>query len=201
MNDHVHEWLSAYYDGELRGRKMERVQAHLEHCPECQAELAQFEALTAVLHSDPLPEFSTTPEQFVAQVGLRLPRRAQQPATRRRSGGWRWAVVPMAVMGAFMFLRSVAWASALLSLIETLGINPEVVAWLAPSPAAGGPVDPVSELSLRVLGWGVPFNASIFFSLVLPLMLAGCSLVWLAVWWSNQDTLETKTVLNGSMPR
>jgi hypothetical protein len=200
MNDHVHEWLPAYYDGELKGRKLERVQAHLEHCPECQAELAQLEALSAVLHSDPLPEFSTTPEQFVAQVGLRLPRRTQQSATRRSSGGWRWAALPLAVLGALMFLRSVTWASTALTLIEVLGINPEVVAWLTPSPAAGGLVNPVGELSLRVLGWGVPFNASIFLSLILPLLLAGCYLVWLAVWWSNQEPLEPESALNGSVP-
>ncbi|MBN2045924.1 MAG: zf-HC2 domain-containing protein [Anaerolineales bacterium] len=194
MNDqitgnHVHQWLNAYHDGELRGRKLERVQAHLEYCPECQAALAELQDLSALLGADPLPPISLAPEQFAAQVNLRLPRQAQAPSilpvTSAGSGRWLWAILPLAMMGLIWFLQSVTWVSSLLNLIEVLGINPNAVSWLLP--AQNAPVNPVQSIALAALDLSVPFNANIFLSLVLPLVFAGFYLVWLALWWINQQ--------------
>jgi hypothetical protein len=186
---HVHEWLNAYHDGELRGRKLERVQAHLDHCPECQAALTELQDLSALLGVDPLPQISLTPEQFAAQVNLRLPRQAQAASRRPKASsgasGWRWAIWPVGMMTVIWFLQSVIRVSSLLNLIELLGINPNAVSWLLP--AQTGPVNPVQSAALTALDLGVPFNANIFLALVLPLVFAGFYLVWLALWWINQQ--------------
>ena len=194
MNDlkngkHVHEWLNAYHDGELRGRKLGRLEAHLAHCPECQQALAELDALSALLQADPLPQISTTPEQFIAQVGLRLPR--QTKAAKRRPGryvsqiSWRWAVMPLGMLGMIWFLRAVSLVSGLLSGIEWLGINPNAVSWLVPSQST--PPNLVQSASLVALDWSVPFNMDIFIMLVLPLVFAGFYLIWLVLWWMDQE--------------
>jgi anti-sigma factor RsiW len=189
INDkHVTELLNAYYDGELRGRKLDRVASHLEHCPECQQALAELDALSALLQSDPLPQISTTPEQFTAQVGLRLPRRTQAEAPResvRGRLGKRWMLMPVGVMLMVWFIQAVAWVTNLLTGIEWLGINPNAVSWLVPAAPA-----PSSPLASTVIGALVPelsFNINLFLMVFLPLATAGFYLAWLAWWWINQE--------------
>ncbi len=108
---HVTELLNAYHDGELRGRKLDQVASHLAHCPECQQALAELDALSALLQSDPLPQISTTPEQFVAQVGLRLPRQTQASHPGKVCAGvWvrRWMLMPVGVMVMIWFVQAVS---------------------------------------------------------------------------------------------
>ena len=73
MSKHIHDWLQAYYDGELQGRQLARVEAHLAECEWCQEELDKLSALSALLQESPPAQTATRPEQFVAQVGMRLP--------------------------------------------------------------------------------------------------------------------------------
>ena len=199
MGNHVHEWLNAYHDGELHGRRLARVEEHLAHCPECQRALAELESLSALLQADPLPKLSTSPEQFVAQVGLRLPRQTPNGSRRRTQRGplsWRWALIPLVILGMVWFLQSVTLVTNLLTAIEVLGINPQAVSWLVPAQTA--PQNLVQSASLFALDLGVPFDAVTFISLILPLILAGGYLLWLALWWVNQDQDEIPRAANGS---
>ena len=201
MGNHVHQWLNAYHDGELRGRKLARVEDHLAHCPECQQALAQIEALSALLQADPLPQLSTSPEQFVSQVGLRLPRRTQGgERSTRRAGNTirkRWALAPLGIMVTLWFVRSVALVTNFLTLVEWSGINPRAVSWLLPPPAQTGAANAVQSASLVALDWGIPFNANIFIGLILPLILGGGYLLWLLLWWMSQDQTEIAAAANG----
>jgi len=200
LGNHVHEWLNAYYDGELHGRRLARVEDHLAHCPECQQALAELESLSALLQDDPLPKLSTSPEQFVSQVGLRLPRQVQQVLRRPKPRGplsWRWALVPLGILGMVWFLQSVTLVTDLLTAIEVLGINPQAVSWLVPAQTA--PQNLMQSASLFALDLGVPFDAVTFISLILPLILAGGYLLWLVLWWVNQDQDEIPQAANGSL--
>lgn len=200
MGNHVHEWLNAYHDGELHGRRLARVEEHLAHCPECQQALAELESLSALLQADPLPKLSTSPEQFVAQVGLRLPRQAPSGSRRRTQRGplsWRWVLVPLGILGIVWFLQSVTLVTNLLTAIEVLGINPRAVSWLVPAETA--PQNLVQSASLFALDFGVPFDAVTFIGLILPLILAGGYLLWLVLWWVNQDQEEIPQAANGSL--
>ncbi len=189
-NKHVSLWLHAYHDGELHGRRLEKVEAHLAACPECQAELAELGSLSALLQSDPLPQLSTSPEQFAAQVGLRLSRRGRANAAPGRN--WNemaWGLAPVAVLVLIGFVQVVSLVSGLFSLIERLGINPQAVSWLLPTPQEI-PASPLSRFSLLSFGWGIPFDLTLFITLGLPLLLAGGYLLWLVLWWLHQEPKE-----------
>jgi anti-sigma factor RsiW len=106
MNKHVTDWLGAYHDGELHGRQLQWVEAHLARCEVCRAELEKLQALTALLQEAPKAETLTQAERFVAQVGLRLPRHPARPAWHRALElGWR--IVPLGLFGAWAFVRAV----------------------------------------------------------------------------------------------
>ena len=189
---HVHELLNAYHDGELRGRKLDRVASHLVHCPECQQALAELDALSVRLQSDPLPQISTTPEQFVAQVGLRLPRQTQARAPRdsvRGQLGRRWMLMPVGVMVVIWFVQAVAMVNNLLTGIEWLGINPNAVSWLLPAQPTLS--NPVLSASMGALSLGT-LEINLFLVVVLPLLVAGFFAAWLAWWWVNQDEAQGK---------
>ncbi|MEJ2758743.1 MAG: zf-HC2 domain-containing protein [Anaerolineales bacterium] len=192
-NKHVTPWLQAYYDGELHGRRLEKVEAHLADCPECREELAELASLSALLQSDPLPQLSVSPEQFAAQVGLRLPRKDLAKAASRRSwSDWAWNLAPVAVLVMIGFVRVVALVSDLFTLIERLGINPQAVSWLLPTPMEMQ-VSALPRFSMLSLGWGIPFDLTLFITLGLPLLLAGGYFLWLVLWWLHQESDE-KTV-------
>jgi anti-sigma factor RsiW len=191
MGNHVHEWLNAYHDGELYGRRLARVENHLEHCPECQQALAELESLSALLQADLLPKTSISPEQFVSQVGLRLPRQSQGPSRSQKQRGplnWYWAIAPLAIMGMVWFLQSVTLVTNLLTAIEVLGINPQAASWLLPAQSA--PHNPIQSASMFALDLGVPLDANLFIAVILPLILAGGYLLWLALWWIDQEEKE-----------
>src|SRR5512140_3741356 len=100
MSEHILEWLPAYHDHELPPLQRSRVESHLRDCPSCRAELQTLAGLSALLKSDPAPQF-TPPERFAAQVQLLLPRRPVKKATRLP----RWVLgAPLAliVVGAFL---------------------------------------------------------------------------------------------------
>lgn len=195
-NKHVTLWLQAYHDGELRGRKLEKVEAHLSACPECQAELAELAALSALLKSDPLPQLSTTPEQFVSQVGLQLSRRESFSETPKRSrSGWAWYLAPVGVLVVIGFIRIVSWTASLVSFLEELGGNSRMISSLAPSPQPSTTSE-LHRITSLALGWQFPFDMTLVFLIGLPLLLAGCYFLWLVLWWIHQESEEQLTQPN-----
>lgn len=61
----IQKRLSAYQDGELKGKETERVATHLRDCRSCQAEFARLERVWQALEG--LPEMQPEPD-FYGQV-------------------------------------------------------------------------------------------------------------------------------------
>ena len=157
MNEHVEKWLAAYYDGELAGANLEKVEAHLAVCEPCRAELETLVALSALLQESPAPESLTSSKQFAAQVGLRLPRRQERPAWQRGLTVL-WYAVPAFILLAWVF------TSAVLTQTRWLGLAFDLGLWPAPAGLEAG-LGPFSPLALQLtlsavaglglLGWAV----------------------------------------------
>lgn len=189
MNNHVSQWLNAYHDDELRPQRRVLVEAHLEQCPQCRAELAELQELSSLLAAQSLPELRTTPEEFTAQVALRLPRQVN-----RRNNGSNfslrtfWYTIPVVLLAAIAFLRIIVTITGVLNVIELIGINPNAVSWLVPpAPTSPGLLQQVTSL---LFGWSVPFNSPLSYSLVLPVIFGACYLIWLLMWWADQNQIE-----------
>lgn len=186
MNGHPQQWLQAYHDGELSGRRLRDVETHLETCPACRAELAQLGTLHALLLQAPAPPAPTSPARFQAQVGLRLPSRVAQPAAPR---AFRWAarLIPAALL-IIMPLTQVLWLLAsgiyLLSgteLGQALGLL-----WLAPYSLNGAPAITGPAMVLQAT---LEYTDVVFWCSIIPLgilaigMLMG--IAWLAGMWMS----------------
>jgi len=201
MTEHVTTWLGAYHDGELRGLRLRQVETHLARCATCRAELERLRALAALLQESPAAENLTPPERFVAQVGLRLPRRPERPAWQRalETG---WQLVPLGLLGARAFVQAVfAVAGAVLvALRMDLGGDVAAGLLLASQPTAnqgmwlteifslsGASLNDVGRMMLRslsdggLLGWGVTLN------LVSLVVIGLLYWSWLASWWARRQ--------------
>ncbi len=180
-------WLEAYHDGVLDEARRRRVAAHLVACATCRTELAQLEALRALLHRPALPLPSTPAAQFVAQVGLRLPRRDVRA---RRKRGW---AIPAALLGAWTVTQMIWALGVALLLAIQLGAGEWLgLAWLTPFELStpGSFPDWVSGGWLTLLTFAGSLRAWcswLWWLVVIPLeVLAGVVVLywgWLAAWW------------------
>jgi len=196
MIEHVTSWLGPYHDGELQGRRLRQVEAHLAQCETCRAELESLRALAGLLQESPAAEGLTPPERFVAQVGLRLPRRPAQPAW-QRGLEISWRLVPLGLFGAWAFLQAVFVVAGLVFLALRLGAGGDLIAGLLPASPQGfwlldllslsnAGLRDVGRVTLELwegggpLGWGFALN--LVSSAVIGLLY--CS--WLATWWARR---------------
>jgi anti-sigma factor RsiW len=197
MTEHVTAWLGAYHDGELHGRRLRQVEAHLVQCATCRAELESLRSLTELLQASPAAVGIAPPERFVAQVGLRMPRHpAQSPWRRGLEIGWRLA--PVGLLGAWAFIEAAFAVASMVLLALRLGAGGDLIAGLLPAGSqafwlvdvlslsdAGLPE--VGRVALEVwegggpLGWG--FTLNLLLSAVIGLLY--CS--WLATWWARRQ--------------
>ncbi len=183
MKNHVTELLNAYHDGELHGRRLMLVKSHLAECARCRAELEELQAISSLLQSDSFPAPSLTPDQFVAQVGLRLPRQAPQPAPRSRLG-WAWHLVPIGVLSVLGFFQGISVVSRTIEWVGRLGLDHGVLSsFLSSAPRMPNLLDQFSNLPFER---SLSFNSGLAISLIFTAALAGMYLVWLVLWWLNQ---------------
>jgi hypothetical protein len=193
MSEHVLDWVGAYRDGELYGDRLRRVEAHLRACPACQSELEALQNLAAQLQANPPMPTRTPPEQFVAQVRLRLaPRSASVPGRARlRQAAGLW--LPLGVLALWAFGQAVLVVSGL-----ALGAGVLPAATYGPAswagvpvvlpalPAVGGALPLLVALALPA-GWDGwlalwALNASLTGAVVM--LVWGC----LAGWWAARET-------------
>jgi anti-sigma factor RsiW len=126
MNEHVTHWLGAYHDGELKGHRLHQVEAHLPQCATCTAELEQLEMLRELLQESPVAEGLLPAERFVAQVGLRIPRRPEKPAWQRvLEAGWR--LTPAGLVGAWAFVQAVFIVAGITLIVLQVGVGIDVL--------------------------------------------------------------------------
>lgn len=189
MNAHISEWLAAYHDGELRGRRLAQVEAHLAACPACLAELEQLESLSTLLSEAPEAPVLTAPDRFAAQVGLRLKRRHSMKQAPAAGKNRVWAFLPVTLLIGLGFLQIVQWLAAGLSLAQALGFGNAAVARLTRPPVQSSTL--LAELPFDRLPIGIPFSPQVLVGIVLPAVLAVAYLLWLIVWGLNQQEIET----------
>jgi predicted anti-sigma-YlaC factor YlaD len=111
---HVYHLLDDYHDDQLASAARRRVEAHLQECPSCRAELERSNRLSCLLFEYVLPDTFTAAETFRAQVGLRLSRRVVE-----RSGyrGAAWHLVPLAMLSGMIALQSLFVLSGVLWMV------------------------------------------------------------------------------------
>lgn len=197
MNQHLINWLGVYLDGELTGLRLRQVESHLAECKTCQAELEELRRLAVLLRESPAPEDLTSAERFVSQVGLRLPRRPERPAWQRAlERGWQ--LVPVGLLGAWIFVETVFDVSKLVLAALQLGLGGDAVAgwlhtsehsaWLAQIVRFLG-VD-LSAVSYAVLQWLSASSWSITWQLGLLAIMGLLYWSWLTSWWVRQKHHE-----------
>ena len=197
MTEHVTTWLGAYHDGELQGRRLRQVEAHLAQCAACRAELQSLQALGTLLQESPASEGLTPPERFVAQVGLRLPRRPERPAW-QRALEIGWQLTPLGLLGAWAFVQAVFVVAGVMLVALRMGLGGEMVAGLLPVSQQGLPLSEISSLSvaslgdigrimLRVLGNGGPLGWGVTLNLASLAVIGLLYWSWLASWWARRQ--------------
>jgi len=193
MSEHVIAWLEAYHDGELGGRRLQQVEAHLAGCALCRAELEKLQVLAALLQQSPAASDLTSPDRFVAQVGLRLPRRPSRPAWQRALlVGWQ--LTPLALLGAWAFVQTVFVVAGVAGAALQLGLGGDLAAGLLPALPDGSVLGELFSLSdaslndlgrvaLRTLDQGGPLGWGVTLSLALLAAIGLLYWSWLASWW------------------
>jgi hypothetical protein len=200
MIEHVTDLLGAYYDGELRGKRLRDTVAHLRSCEHCRLELDKLKALSSMLAESPAPSGLRSEDSYVTKMALQLPRKQDEPVSKRVFNlGWRAA--PVGILGVWAFLQSLLLVSGVIFLLMQLGFNLEpLTSLITPSPWGarlgtslgfeGGGVDELSRTALNVLGNGGPlgWGSLLYLGLTLTLGLLYCS--WLASWWVRQRQIR-----------
>jgi anti-sigma factor RsiW len=193
MTEHITAWLGAYHDGELRGRRAQQVEAHLAGCATCRAELERLQALSALLGESPSASELTPSERFVAQVGLRLPRRPEQPAWQMGlEMGWRLA--PLGLLAAWAVVQAVFAVAGWVLIALQMGLGGDAIAWLLPVSPQGAwladvlslsdmGLNDVGQIVLNLLWDGGPLGWGVTLNLVLLIVIGLMYWSWLASWW------------------
>jgi anti-sigma factor RsiW len=119
MGQHVSHLLNDYYDNELSLTSRRQVEAHLEDCPACRAELKQLDQLGDLLSEYSVPDVFSAADLFQAQVVLRAARRTQEHAGYR---GAAWHLVPLALLSVLGLLQALlVLVGALVRVIRSAG--------------------------------------------------------------------------------
>lgn len=196
--DPTAEWLGAYLDGELSAERRAWVEAHLQTCAACQADLEALASLSSLLHAEPLPPASLSPRDFARQVTGRLPRPKQPIARQALHGGLRYT--PLGLFAGWAFFQAVLVVSSGLFLVMQL--FPEARAALAgllPFASFAAGAEPVGSgstalsalLNAAGLLGPLPILGPLgLLSLGIGGLLAVLFLAWLAGFWSHSRNKE-----------
>lgn len=188
MSDHVMEWLNAYLDGEVHGSRLQYIETHLAECDACRAELASLEKLSDLLQEAPAAEF-TPPERLAAQVRLRLPR--QKTATvRNRLIEIGWWMIPVALLGIWIFVNTSFFIYDMLSVADGLGWPTNISGWsIFNSWSAADWSSMLGRLGvLRGNSLALAISTESFTRVSLPQIILQVSIAllylsWMAIWW------------------
>lgn len=191
MSDHVTEWLNAYLDGELKGRRLHHVQAHLAECSQCLAELESLHDLSSLLHEVPAPKFISS-ERFAAQVNLRLPH--EQPRVPKRSVrevGW-W-MIPVSLLMLWVIIGTSELVGDVVTTAGRLGLLNGAPAWLVQAfsneAVWSGRLGDFGLLRGNGLAWAEVTELFTRNSLPQFIWQAATGLLylsWVAIWWARQ---------------
>lgn len=200
MSNHVTEWLNAYFDGELGGRRLEQVEEHLAMCEACQAELESLKDLSRLLLEPAAPELVSV-ERFTAEVNLRLPRR-QTAISADRIFEVSWWMIPAGLLAAWIFIGTAFTVSDIVSAASRLGLLRDLSGWLASASSNevywSTTIAQMGLLSGDGLNWAEA--AETFTRLFLPQITLEISIAllygsWIAIWWARRTRQENGRLL------
>ena len=172
MTQHVDAWLEVYHDGELEVKRVAAVEAHLAGCEVCREKLARLQSLTLLLQEAPPAEVLTPDDRFVANLGLRLPRRELQPNF-GRALRWGWHLLPLGLLVIWGFLHTLNQTAGIWGLVYFLDPNGSWVGDLFP-------------LMADILSFASPLDVGATLNLVIPAAIGVLCLSWSAAWWALQ---------------
>jgi hypothetical protein len=202
MSEHVTEWLSAYHDDELTGRRLHQVDEHLAACETCQAEFESLQGLSGLLHEVPAPEF-TSPERFASQVNLLLPQR-RIATTRRKILEVGWWMIPVGLLAVWVFLSTTILVSDVVTAVKDFGLldnttaslisgSPETTYWMSTL----GQFGILGEDSLRWAETTEGYARNVLPQIVWQGSVALLYLTWIAIWWARHTRREQAPLLEG----
>jgi predicted anti-sigma-YlaC factor YlaD len=206
MSDHVLELLGAYLDGELYGRQLRNVEAHLSECESCAMELTSLKALSGILHDAPAADFPSM-ERFTSNVNLRLARRPGMPMHRKAlEVGWR--MIPVGLLLAWIFISTTSLVSNLVSAANEIGLLNSASSGLLSGTAEeaywSGTLGQIGLLSGESLYWAEvteSFSRTAIPEIVWQVSIALLYLCWIAIWWARHTRQELGQLLeSGNLP-
>jgi len=190
MSNHVIEWLNAYLDGELKGKKLHQVEEHLAECEACQAELESLQGMSSLLHEVPAGEF-TANETFVLQVNLLLPQRPVA-STRRKILEVGWWMVPIGLLTVWVFISTTILVSDMLSVANNFGLLDNVGVMASDTSSNAYWTSTLGQFGLLQGGnleWAErteSISRNLIPQIVWQISVALLYLTWIAIWWARQ---------------
>lgn len=202
MSEHVNEWLSPYFDGELYGMRLRQVENHLAECSQCRAELERVKELSALLRgTTPSGEFLST-DRFVANLTLNLPRQTEKPQPRNKALEIGWWLIPVTVLGAWAFLQVTFLLSSAVQTASNAGLldglftgfqgSPSQTEWFATLTSFIGSQGIVIQTLLSPLNNIDLFIQNLAGQFIWQALLGVIYLGWLAAWWFRQQETNPK---------
>jgi anti-sigma factor RsiW len=202
MSNHITEWLSAYFDGELKGRQLQQVEEHLAECEACQAELESLQGLSALLQDVPVGEF-TSHERFVSQVNLRLPQ-LQVKATRNNVMEAGWWLIPIGLLAVWIFISTTIFISDMVSAADNFGLldsatalsvsdSSDTASWTS----ALGRFGFLQDDSLQWAGMTESLTRNALPQFIWQVSIAMLYLTWIAIWWARHTRQGHGQLLEG----
>lgn len=202
MSNHVSEWLNAYFDGELNGRRLQQVEEHLTECEACQAELESLSGLSHLLHEVPTPEF-TQVDRFAANVSLRLPHeRTAPPEKKIIELGW-W-MIPVGLLAVWVFVSTAFIVSDIVSTASNFGLLNGIADWLGSGSSNGiylsatlGQAGVLSNNSLNFAETAERFTRMSLPQIGLQIAIGLLYLSWMAIWWARHQRQSNNRLTEG----
>ena len=202
MSNHITEWLSAYFDGELKGRQLQLVEGHLAECEACQAELESLQGLSALLQEVPVGEF-TSHERFVSQVNLRLPQR-KVGETSNNAMGIGWWLIPVGLLTIWIFISTTSFISDMVTAVNRLGLFDSTTAsFISDTPDSAdwaarlGQVGVLRGDNLQWAERSVGFTRNVLPQFIWQVSVAFLYLTWIAIWWARRTRPGHGQLLEG----
>lgn len=194
MNEHPTQWLQAYHDGELHGRKLRELEAHLTTCVACQAELESLRSLSLLLQENlpaPSADDLLAPDLFAAQVQLQLPQQ-QEKSSNGKSVSTLWFLFPVILLLIWGVLQATSLVSTAALLAVNLGFGGDAIAevLLGLETFAQTQQDVAASAGVTFLDYLTPTR------FVMPLAVSLLYVCWLAIWWVRRTDTVSQSAPN-----
>jgi hypothetical protein len=197
MSNHIDKLLSPYMDGELSRETFLQVKSHLASCDACASNLRALKSLSSTLHETEAPDFPSK-DIFAKKVLINLPEKQSSFNTQNlaRFGMW---LFPIVLMVIWVFFASTTKINNAVVLANDLNLLNEASTILAvPSTASAeitsylsqfGIIDSNNNAVISVIESLITSNLS---SLYLNASISIFYMVWLFVWWMQNNQITKK---------